>query len=100
RCEEWTPSYAGSSARVDFLLKQDQLVIEVKKTRRGLGAKELGEQLLIDIAKYAAHRDCRQLVCFVYDPDGLITNPRGIENDLSKQHGGLVVKVIVAPTGL
>jgi hypothetical protein len=31
RREEWTPSYAGGSSRVDFLLKSEQIVIEVKK---------------------------------------------------------------------
>ena len=43
RPEEWTPSYAGGSSRMDFLLKQEKIVIEVKKTRKGLGAKEVGE---------------------------------------------------------
>ena len=33
RVEEWTPSYAGSCARMDFLLKKEQIVIEVKHTR-------------------------------------------------------------------
>ena len=34
RPEEYTPSYAGSSTRVDFLLKKEKIVIEVKKTRK------------------------------------------------------------------
>lgn len=83
RPEEWTPSYAGGSARMDFLLKQEQIVIEAKKTRKGLGAKELGEQLIIDIEKYAQHPDCKSLVCFVYDPDARVANPRGVEADLN-----------------
>jgi len=33
RAEEFTPSYAGSSSRMDFLIKDRQIVIEVKKTR-------------------------------------------------------------------
>ena len=70
RPEEWTPSYAGKSSRMDFLLKQEQIVIEIKKARKGLGAKELGAQLIEDIARYENHPDCDTLVCFVYDPDG------------------------------
>ena len=31
RPEEWNPSYAGSSKRSDFLLKEEKIVIEVKK---------------------------------------------------------------------
>lgn len=83
RTEEWTPSYAGSSSRMDFLLKDEKIVIEVKKTRKNLESKQLGEQLILDIAKYRKHPDCKTLLCFVYDPEGRIGNPTGLENDLS-----------------
>lgn len=97
RTEEWTPSYAGRSARMDFLLKREQLVVEVKKTRRGLGARELGDQLIEDIERYKPHTDCLTLVCFIYDPDGFIANPRGIENDLRRQDGEIRVEVFIRP---
>lgn len=97
RKEEWTPSYAGGSSRVDFLLKHEQVIIEIKKTRKGLGAREVGDQLLIDIGRYHVHPECKFLYCFVYDPDNRVTNPRGIETDLSKSHGNLPVKVVIAP---
>jgi hypothetical protein len=100
RPEEWTPSYAGGSSRVDFLLKQEQIIVEAKKTRRGLEARKLGEELIIDIQRYRVHPDCRSLVCFVYDPEGRITNPRGIENDLNGTRDGIEVKVIIAPSGV
>ena len=99
RDEEWTPSYAGGSSRMDFLLKQEKIVIEVKKTRKGLGAKEVGEQLIVDIQKYQAHQDCKALICFVYDSEGWIANPRGLENDLNGDKNGIKVRVIVAPKG-
>jgi hypothetical protein len=51
RTEEWTPSYAGGSSRMDFLLRNEFIVIEIKKSRKGLGQKELGDQLLIDIVE-------------------------------------------------
>lgn len=85
RPEETTPSYAGGSKRMDFLLKSEKVVIEVKKTRESLSAKEVGEELLVDIATYNEHPDCNTLVCFVYDPEGFIGNPFGLENDLAKQ---------------
>lgn len=97
RNEEWTPSYAGSSSRVDFLLKQESIVIEIKKTRKSIGGKEIGEQLIVDIQRYQAHPDCKTLVCFVYDPEGRIANPQGLENDLNGQHNGLIVEVIIVP---
>ena len=77
--------YAGGSRRMDFLLKSEKVVIEVKKTRETLSAKEVGEELLVDIATYTAHPDCKTLVCFVYDSEGYIGKPVGLENDLAKQ---------------
>ena len=97
RAEESTPSYAGKSSRMDFLLKNEQIVIEVKKTRKGLGAKEVGSQLIEDIARYKSHPDCTMLFCFVYDPEGLVANPRGIENDLNTDDGPMPVRVIIRP---
>jgi hypothetical protein len=97
RREEWTPTYAGGAARMDFLLKAEKLVIEVKKTRKSLGDKELGKQLIEDKARYKAHPDCRKLICFVYDPEGRITNPKGISNDLNAKEETFEVQVIIKP---
>jgi hypothetical protein len=99
RPEEWTPSYAGGSSRMDFLLKSEQIVIEVKKTRQGLGVREVREQLSVDIINYRSHPDCKTLFCFVYDPDVYISNPIGIENDLSRPIDGMMVKVVITPKG-
>lgn len=84
RKEECAPSYAGKASRVDFLLKNEEIVIEIKKTRTNLKDKEIGDQLIIDIARYRAHPNCKKLICFVYDPEGRIANPIGITNDLEK----------------
>lgn len=97
RPEEWTPSYAGKSSRVDFFLKPQLIVIEAKKTRQGLGAKELGDELIIDIHRYSQMAACKILICFVYDPASLLRNPRGFEADLSGQRDNLLVEVIVGP---
>jgi hypothetical protein len=96
RPEECTPSYAGTSARMDFLLKRERIVLEVKKTRKGLGSKEIGDELLIDIERYRSHPHCARLFCFVYDPDGLISNPAAIEGDLTRDDP-IPVRVVVRP---
>jgi len=44
RTEEWTPSRAGKASRMDFLLKKEKCVIEVKKTRKTLKGKEVGDE--------------------------------------------------------
>lgn len=97
RPEEYTPSYGGASTRVDFLLKKEKIIVEVKKTRKGLTAKDIGEQLIIDIARYRSHPDCETLVCFVYDPEERIKNPIGLKTDLEKNSIDIKVKVIISP---
>jgi len=93
RSEEYTPSYAGGSSRMDFLLKEEKTVIESKYD---LPTKDAADQVAIDITKYRAHPDCKTLVCFVYDPKSRIENPRGLENDLAKASTSeLKVSVIV-----
>lgn len=98
RPEEWTPSYCGGSSRMDFLIKSEQIVIEVKKTRPNLEDRQIGDQLLIDIAKYSQHPDCKTLICFVYDPEGRIGNPIGLEMDLSNlSNDKLKIIAIISP---
>jgi len=97
RDEEWTPSYAGSSTRMDFLLKNEHVVIEVKMLRKGLGKKRVAEELIIDKAHYREHPDCKTLYCLVYDPHGKIINPKGFEDDLSEKIGDFETRVFIVP---
>jgi hypothetical protein len=97
RKEEWAPSYAGGGSRMDFLLPEIEAVVEIKMMRPTLTTRQLGEQLIVDIAKYKAHPVCRTLFCVVYDPETRISNPRGVENDLSKEDNGLATRVMIVP---
>lgn len=97
RTEEYTPSYAGSSARVDFLLPKYAIVLEVKFVRDQAHAKVVGNELILDVAHYGTHPDCEQLWCVVYDPAGHLANAEGLKTDLEKEHssGDQKVKVRV-----
>lgn len=98
RPEETTPSYAGTSSRIDFLLKNERIAIETKMTRENLTDKELSKQLIQDIAQYQKHPDVDSLVCFIYDPEQFIENPMSIINDLESQSNeNLSIKVIISP---
>ncbi|QWT22117.1 hypothetical protein KPL74_08930 [Bacillus sp. NP157] len=99
RPEEWTPSYAGGSSRVDFLLKEEGIIVELKKTRKSMSERDIGEQLITDAARYQAHPDCRALICFVYDPEGRVGNPVGLERDLEALASNIKIRVIIAPKG-
>lgn len=98
RPEEFTPSYAGSSTRMDFLLPQHLLVLEIKFIRDAAHAKKVGQELIIDIAHYRKHSSCQRLWCIVYDPNHLIGNSHSLK-DLEGTHESsgkkISVKVIV-----
>ncbi|WP_276971008.1 malate dehydrogenase [Tatumella ptyseos] len=96
RPEEVSPSYAGSSSRQDFLLKKEKIVIEVKKTRKSLGASKIGEELIIDMSRYHKHPDCDILVCFVYDPECWVNNPNGLIADLEESDKEGKTRVVIA----
>lgn len=97
RPEEWTPSYAGGASRMDFILNEHGAAIEVKKTRKSMTAKDVGEQLLVDVAKYKEHPKTKSLFCFIYDPEGLLPNPSGMERDLSRSGGDIPVTCVIRP---
>ena len=99
RPEEFTPSYAGSCTRMDFLLPLHGVVIELKFVRDRSHAKHVGDELIIDIEHYRAHPRCKTLWCVVYDPDHLLMNGEGLRTDLegkrSREDGELIVRVLV-----
>jgi len=97
RPEEYTPSYAGSSSRIDFLLKDEKILLEVKYATSKLKDNKIGEQLIVDIERYKKHPDCETLICFVYDPNFNIKNAYGLEKDLSGKKDKLDVKVYIYP---
>src|SRR5262249_14391210 len=76
RPEEFTPSYAGSSTRMDFLLFAHKTVIELKFVRDRNHAKKIGDELIVDIDHYRQHQDCSRLWCVIFDQDHFLTNPK------------------------
>lgn len=95
RSESCTPTYAGASARIDFVLPAYAMAVELKYVRPSLTAKVLGDELLVDSARYKADQRIQHLVCVVFDYDGGIDNPRGIEADLAFQHSADQLAVTV-----
>jgi len=100
RAEEVTPSVAGKSGRMDFLLKHEAIVVETKMTRRNLKQNEIGDQLIVDMKRYRSHPDHGTLVCLVYDPAGYCHAPMALENDLTGEDADFRSVVIVCPKGL
>jgi len=98
RPEEYSPSNAGANTRLDFVLKEEKIIIETKMTNETLKAKTLGEELLIDIGRYKSYPNCRNLVIFVYDKGDYIANKRGLIVDLEKQSTKeMTISVVIVP---
>ena len=87
RKEEWTPSYAGGSSRIDFVLPECGLAVELKHARASMTSAGLGAELIVDIDRYKENQHVEHLLCMVFDHDGYIDNPRGIEGDLTTNRG-------------
>ncbi len=97
RRETWQPGYAGGSAHTYFVAPRDRIVIEVKKTRQGVGAKEIAAQLEHDTQYYWTHPDCQIVFCFVYDPEARVGDPYGLEKKLTHDVHGQRVEVFISP---
>jgi hypothetical protein len=95
--DEWTPSYSNGTPRTTYFLDHDRLAIVVKKTRTGLNPKDLADQVRADVERYRNRGRCAYLLCFIYDPEGRIGNPRGLESELCTASEHFAVDVIVAP---
>jgi hypothetical protein len=99
RPEEFTPSYAGSSTRMDFLLPKHKVVLELKFVRDRNHAKKIGDELIVDADHYQRHPDCAHLWCVIFDQDHLLTNAEGLKTDLegerSTKDGQVHVRVRV-----
>lgn len=97
RKEDVSPICAGSSSRIDLVLKREKVLIEIKKTNSNVTEKELGNQLIEDITRYKEYPEATTLICFIYDPEHWIENPPGLKNDLEKQSTSkLIVEVIIS----
>jgi hypothetical protein len=98
RVEEFSPSNSGANTRLDFVLKNEVIVLETKMTNEKLKTKTLGEELLIDIGRYKAYPGFTDLVIFIYDKGDHITNKRGFSADLEKQATPqMKVTVVIIP---
>jgi hypothetical protein len=99
RSESRTPSYAAST-RSDFRLGQEAgacpIALTVKMTSPKTGEAHLLEQWREDVAYYEQVRDCETLVGFVYDPEGLLRQPRQRETVWSGHPGAVELRCVMA----
>jgi REase_DpnII-MboI len=62
RLEEATPSSAGTSSRMDLLLREDGIAVEVKVVVRDRSERQVKREILEDVEDYRRHPTVRRLV--------------------------------------
>ncbi|WP_208491905.1 hypothetical protein [Pseudomonas allokribbensis] len=97
KSEDVVPSVLGGGSRVDFLIPEEELVVEVKMARAGMSDRTLGDELIRDVARYHSHPACKTIVFFVYDPNGHIRNPTALKKEFRAASDKLKVIVVFAP---
>ena len=95
RPEERTPSSAGSSSTIDFLVRDASIAIELKVATATHRERKIKEELLIDRNDYKAHPSVRAVIAVVFDLTATIRNPRGFESDLFERRSDSVFEVVV-----
>lgn len=95
RAEDPTEQFAGGSSRIDFILKRENIAIEVKCTRPSMTVRKLREELLSDLSSYPHHSSTEGVFILVYDKEYIVTNPVGFEDDLVEVRADLKIGVVV-----
>jgi len=85
RCQEPSPSTGRTFSRMDFVVNGEKVVIEAKPVTDSDTDEKIVHELLVDIARYREQKDCRVLVCFLYDPDSRLRQPGSMKNYLEHQ---------------
>lgn len=95
RREDYVSQFAGGNSRVDFLLHDEEIVIETKMTRPGLTDRRLGEELLVDWGRYPQHPNCRAIFALIFDPARHVDNPLALAHDLANAGARVPVRVLI-----
>lgn len=94
--EEATPTVAGRGGRVDLVLPDEGIAIEVKYLRRKANQKRIWDELLLARERYQAHQSIAVVVCMIYDPTSVTSNRSRVVSDLENREG-LNVRVFFSP---
>jgi hypothetical protein len=93
-----TPRYSAGT-RTDFLLAPEGIAVTAKLARPDLREARLAEQLHEDAAHYRAQGNCRILVGFVHDPDGVLREPQVLAAACARFEGEPEVRCVVGASG-
>jgi len=95
--EVGTEHHAGGTSRIDLVLDDEEIIIEVKMVRASHTIKNLADELFIDIERYLQKNPCKFLYFFIYDPSNILPNLAELEKDVNRKEKDTIIKVIFVP---
>jgi len=100
REEDPIPKVGGKSTKIDLILREEKILIEVKMIKaKDSNETHFIEQLKVDFESYHECKWLRKLFCFVYDPYKKtqdISNFNDLNGERTKGEHNFNVEVIVA----
>ena len=93
-----TEHHAGGTARMDLVLDDEEIIIEVKMVRKDHTLKKLADELIVDIERYLEKYSCKFLYFFIYDPTNILPNLQELVNDINRTKNDTIIKVIFVPS--
>jgi hypothetical protein len=87
RKEVYNLQYLGKSTRIDLILNQENIGIEIKYADGTNPERRISDELLVDINHYKENGNCKKLYFFIYNPHGSFNNPPRIYKRIRKKQG-------------
>jgi hypothetical protein len=81
------------------LLAPERIALTVKHVRPDRREPQLVAQLQEDVQYYRQKSGCATLIVFVYDPEGLLSDPPVLERAWSERQADLEVRCTIAVPG-
>ena len=82
--EDPTEKMCGKFNRLDFVLKDHKIIIEIKYVRDKTHAKKISEELSVDYLRYKQSPYGQTIINYIYDPNNHITNHGLYKKQLNK----------------
>jgi len=95
--EEPVPSSVGAASRIDFLLRDERIGIEVKHIKSSTTIKGLSSEMIEDATRYREHPHFDKLIFFIYNPSYLLKSLNAIAKDIIELNKDFVVDVVIGP---
>ena len=95
RAETSTDRHSAVNPRIDFLLEQHAIGIEVKRASDSMTPKRIRSELAEDKEQYRKDSNIETLFCFIYDPDSQFKNPMEFETDFASSTDNLTTKLVI-----